>query len=143
MIRRTLATLLLLVALGATAFVLNAVREKHAKASDASSPAGERGNAVQVVYATWCRACTKLLAPGGEWERLKVELPGVPFAELDETRTEGEAFKRANRMRGLPDVRVVKRTPGVTGPAVSVARYRGRLEAGEMKKWIMARVRVP
>ena len=49
---------------------------------------------------------------------------------------------RYERSQGF-NVRVVKRTPGVTGPAVSVARYRGRLEAGEMKKWIMARVRVP
>jgi len=142
MIRRALASLLLLAALAVTAFVLNAVRSKLRSETSMETP-GERGNAVQVVYATWCRECTALLAPGGEWERLKVELPGVPFAELDETLPEGEAFKRANRMRGLPDVRVVRRTPGSTGPAVSVARYRGPLKAAAMKKWIMTRVRVP
>lgn len=125
---------------GCTAFFMPQIRERFMGGAAGQHIGGaehfdtDKPDAIQLVHAKWCGHCTELLKAGGEWEKLKKILPGVPFSELDESTVEGKAAINAGDIKGFPDVRAVKRTS--TGP-VSIETYDGPRKAKDMKAWVL------
>jgi hypothetical protein len=97
----------------------------------------KKGDAVQLVHATWCGHCKTLLEKGGAWSQLKASLPGVSFSELEESTVEAKAAVSRGKIKGFPDIRVVKRGP--QGPE-TVAAYDGERTAPAMKAWVLQHV---
>ncbi len=102
-------------------------------AYEAFSDGTEKGDGVQLVHAKWCGHCTELLKAGGEWDKLKADLPGVRFSQLDEATLEGKAAIKEGDVRGFPDVRIVKGRE-------TVRTYDGERSAPAMKAFVLAHV---
>lgn len=122
-VRRALQIVLALVlALGAAvaAFALVSVRVE--EAFETATPT------VVLVHATWNAESRALLAPGGAWDTLKRELPGVRFDERDETSPEGSEVAK------YPSVRVVSHD------GVVAATHSGAMEADALKSFVMMSV---
>ena len=98
---------------------------------------GKKGDTVQLVHAQWCGHCVSLLSDGGDWDQLKAELPGVKFAELDESSAEGRAAIAEGNITGFPDIRITQSTNA--GP-VTVEKYSGARTADAMKDWILQHI---
>ena len=89
------------------------------------------GPSVQLVHAKWCGHCKTLLKPGGEWEKLKANMPGVRFAVLDESTLKGKAAVKKYDVAGFPDIRVV------TASGDTLATYSGQRTEPAMRDWVL------
>jgi thiol-disulfide isomerase/thioredoxin len=134
---KTALIVLLAIALlfGAAAFFIPQVRERFGSRTETFDPVvaqdSGKGDGVQLVHAKWCGHCKTLLKNGGEWAKLKKQLPGVRFVELDEATIEGKAAIAKGDIKGFPDIRIVK---GLE----TVKRYdSGDRTAAKMKAFVL------